>query len=218
MSKLVDRALHNHVLHKLHESTTPIAFTDVSNESWPTGHRKPIRQLPDSGSENENYRSRHSCPGSLYYNSLKKSRLPVRNPESVTESNKSSKQKGCRNCESICTYHHKYHSSSEKLLAVFRSIRYRTPLNYRTFHLSNRPQNYYNKIARQISKTAKREEFQLNSQLFHASNSMNILSFLVAFSIVCNTDIIHKGTSTWIFPISMKNPARAFPQSLDISG
>lgn len=54
-------------------------------------------------------------------------------------------------------------------------------------------------------------QVQMTDQVFHASDSISILSFVMSFKTGCDSNEISEGGATGLVQYSMKNPSNAEP-------
>lgn len=84
---------------------------------------------------------------------------------------------------------------------------FRDALDYRSYRLANTKQTYGCKVAKQISKMAKRLEVQMRPNMSDATDPISILSFLSMFQAACDTNGISEGAEMWLFPFFVQKPA-----------
>lgn len=85
--------------------------------------------------------------------------------------------------------------SPRQSVAVLESVttNYWTALDYYSYRLSDRSQNFPDDVESHISKMARRPEVQLKEWMLDGSDPIGILGFLPTLQKACNTIQIYKG-------------------------
>lgn len=135
--------------------------------------------------------SPHRSPGHSHGETLKS---PPFLSQSATESDKSSRQRTCRDRKSWSSRLWYSQSCCHEILSLIQQVStfFETVLDYSPYPLADQCQHYDVDVAIQISRVAKTLEVHLKTQVFEWFDLIAILIFLSAFQMACDTNYIYR--------------------------